>query len=295
MSRTNWFDVQRIAPGVKSIAEPLHMENIKSYLVEGERDVAVIDTGLGIGDFASVVRRESARDPLVLLTHAHWDHIGDAWKFPRVLVHPSEAYAVRRGFPNAMMRMMVGPDAMHETAVPEGFDIETAAIPGCEPTGELNEGDRIDLGGRVLEVFHTPGHSQGGVSFLDRDSGILFSGDALNYGEMWLYLPRSDAAAFRDTLHKLARIVEDEDVRLIYPSHFTVPMDPAHVREALEAYEDIWSGRVAPTRHTEFDIGFPEKVPGDIFEGGKFTFLMGTGRYGVHLETGRQATADGSE
>lgn len=287
MPQTEWFKIECIAPGITSIAEPLHTENVKSYLVEGEQQVAVIDTGLGVGDFAGVVRKISQKQPIVLLTHAHWDHIGAVAEFPEVLVHPSEAYAVRRGFPNAMMRMLFGPDAVRSHALPATFNIETAAIKGCEPTGELHEGDRIDLGGRVLEVFHTPGHSQGGVSFLDSESGILFTGDALNYGELWLYLPRSDAAAYRQTLHTLARIVEERDVRVLYPSHFTVPMYPADVCVALECYEQVWSGQVAPTRHADFDIGFPEKVPSDIFEFEKFTFLMGTGRYGdAALTTG---------
>lgn len=275
------------------IAEPLHAENVKSYLVEGERHVAVIDTGLGVGDFPAVVRRESSLDPIVLLTHAHWDHIGGACHFPHVLVHPLEAYAVRRGFPNAMMRMMFGPDSVRKLALPPGFNIATAAIPGCEPTGELNDGDRIDLGGRTLEVIHTPGHSPGGVSFLDRESGILFTGDAINYSEIWLYLPRSDAAAFRATLRRLAQVVATEGVRAIYSAHASVPMDPRHIEEALAAFEDIWTGRTTPTRHTAFDIGFPEKVPADVFECGRFTFLLGTGRYGIHAEQRASGAAHG--
>lgn len=285
MSNESWFVVNKVAEGVTQIAEPLHAENIKSYLVEGDRYVAVIDTGLGVGDFRGLVRECSEREPIVLLTHAHWDHIGGACAFPEVLVHPSEAYAVRRGVPNAMMRTLFGEEAIRPTALPAWFDVNTAAIPGCEPTGALNAGDRIELGGRSLEVLHTPGHSPGGVSLYDRATGILFAGDAINYGGIWLYLPRSDAAAYRATLQRLVEFIETHDVRAIYSAHADVPLEPAHVREARDAYEEIWTGERTPDSHEQFDIGFPERVPSDVFECGRFTFLLGSGRYGAWQST----------
>ena len=70
-------------------------------------------------------------------------------------------------------------------------------------TGWLEHGDPIDLGGRVLEVFHTPGHSPGGVSFLDRQARALFVGDLLYHGRMYVFLPTSDPAEFRSSLQRV--------------------------------------------------------------------------------------------
>src|SRR5215210_9349830 len=100
----DWFVVRELGQGITVIGEPLHAEDIKSYLVEGERDVAVIDTGLGIGDFPAVVAELSDKQPVVLQTHGHWDHIGHSYAYERVLIHPSEAYTLERGFPNDMYR-----------------------------------------------------------------------------------------------------------------------------------------------------------------------------------------------
>lgn len=277
MSCHDWYEVTKIGDGITIIGEPLHEENIKSYLVEGERDVAVIDTGMGAGDFATVVRRLSDREPIVLQTHGHWDHIGGSHAFERVLVHEREAYALRRGFPNAMYAPLFTPRRVTKARLPEGFDLATAAIPPAEPTGTLDTGDTVDLGGRVLEVFHTPGHSQGGLSFLDRQTGNLFVGDAVNYGGMWLFLPRSDPAAFRETAKLLANLAER--VNAVYPSHGTAPLPPSDLRRVHERYEAIWSGRT-PDRRVTWDIGFPERVPVDVHDFGDFTFLMGAGRYG---------------
>ena len=44
----------------------------------------------------------------------------------------------------------------------------------------IKEGDTIDLGNRILEIYETPGHSPGHVSYLDRANRLLFSGDTIN-------------------------------------------------------------------------------------------------------------------
>jgi glyoxylase-like metal-dependent hydrolase (beta-lactamase superfamily II) len=277
VSDQGWYEIKEIGDGITIVGEPLHEENIKSYLVEGERDVAVIDTGLGVGDFAAVVQSLSEKDPVVLQTHGHWDHFGGSHAFERVLVHESEAYALRRGFPNAMYKPLFTPKRLKNAALPDAFDPETAAIPPVEPTGTLDTGDTVDLGGRVLEVFHTPGHSQGGLSFLDSQTGYLFAGDAINYGGIWLFLPRSDAAAYRETARLLANLADR--VSAVYPAHGKVPLPPDDLRRVHEYYEEVWAGR-EPDRRVKWDIGFPERVPVDVHDFGDFTFLMGAGRYG---------------
>src|SRR5215208_3984455 len=80
------------------IREPYHIEDVKSYLIEGSRDVAVLDTGTGAGDFAGLVASLSSRHPRVLQTHSDWDHIGASFRFDDVLVHPSEAEKLRAGY-----------------------------------------------------------------------------------------------------------------------------------------------------------------------------------------------------
>src|SRR5918997_5967242 len=93
-----WFEVRRFPHAVTMIREPHHREDVKSYLIEGNRDVAVLDTGTGAGDFAGLVASLSTRRPQVLQTHADWDHIGASFRFDDVLVHPAEADRLRAGY-----------------------------------------------------------------------------------------------------------------------------------------------------------------------------------------------------
>jgi glyoxylase-like metal-dependent hydrolase (beta-lactamase superfamily II) len=240
-----WFEVRRFPHAVTMIREPYHREDVKSYLIEGSRDVAVLDTGTGAGDFAGLVASLSSRRPRVLQTHADWDHIGASFRFDEVLVHPSEAEALRSGYAADRYVEEFLPESVDSSRLPSDFD-PSSGIPGCTPTGWLEHGDRIDLGERVLELLHTPGHSPGGVSFLDREARVFFVGDLLYLGPMLLFFPGGDPAAFRESLHRAAEVVADVDT--IYPAHDSVPLVPDDVRAIRNAYELVWAGKM-PDRH----------------------------------------------
>jgi glyoxylase-like metal-dependent hydrolase (beta-lactamase superfamily II) len=264
-----WYDVQRFPKQVTMIAEPGHYEDVKSYLVEGGRDVAVLDTGMGVGDFAGLVASLTDKSPIVLHSHAHFDHIGASYLYDRVLVHPSEADDLRAGYPNERFRPWFAANYLVGNLLPSEFNPERAEIPGCEPAGTLQHGDEIDLGGRVLEAFHTPGHSPGGITLLDRQNRILFPGDAVYLGPMFAYRPYSDPHAYRESLRLLSEL--SAQVEAVYPSHNAVPLTPDVVQRMHEAYEAIWSGVVKPEQADS------EK---HVFLFGDFSFWLRPGGYG---------------
>ena len=223
VTERDWFDVRRFPHAITMIREPHHSEDVKSYLVEGDRDVAVIDSGLGVDDFAALVASLSGRHPRLLQTHAHWDQIGASHRFVDVLVHPSETDALRQGISPERYNEVFWRDAFDHTQVPAEFDT-SSGLPGNEPSGLLEDGDRIDLGERELEVVHTPGHSPGGISFLDRRARALFCGDLLYRGQMYVFFANSDPSAFRESLRRVASLADDVDA--IYPSHGASPLGP---------------------------------------------------------------------
>jgi glyoxylase-like metal-dependent hydrolase (beta-lactamase superfamily II) len=265
-----WFHIEHFPAGVTMIAEPHHSEDVKSYLVEGDRDVAVLDTGMGVGDFAGLVASLSDRNPIVLHSHAHFDHVGASAQFSRVLVHPSEAASLRAGMSTEQFRPWLEPEHLRGSGLPADFDPATAQIQGAEPTGDLKHGDVIDLGGRTLEAFHTPGHSPGGITLLDRANRLLFPGDAIYLGPMFAWRPYSDPVAYCKSLRLLAELAEAVDV--VYPSHNQSPVTPDDVRRMHAAYEDIWSGRKQPDRRE------PER---DVFEFDGFSYWLRPGAYGA--------------
>jgi glyoxylase-like metal-dependent hydrolase (beta-lactamase superfamily II) len=265
MAENAWFAITRFPHAVTMIGEPHHDEDVKSYLIEGSRDVAVLDTGLGPGDFPAVVAANSARRPVVLQTHAHWDHIGASHRFEEVFVHPTEADVLRAGYASTLYVEKFSPALVDETHLPADFD-PRSGIPGREPTGWLEHGDQIDLGDRVLEVFHTPGHSPGGVSFLDRQARALFVGDLLYLGPMYIFLHTSNPKDFLESLRLAAELADEVDV--IYPAHGDSPLTPADARTITEAFEAVWAGR------TPNDVGSLFSRETVIHDFGRFSFLL---------------------
>lgn len=238
MTGRDWFGIQRFPHEVIRVEEADRRETVAFYLVPGSRDVAVIDTGLGGGDLPALTARLSPMRPVVLQTHLHWDHVGASRAFADVRAHAAEVDARRVGWPWE-------PPGEDEASSKPG------AIGGLQPpgvaadatltcSGTLRHGDRIDLGDRVLEVLHTPGHSPGSVSFLDRDARALFCGDLCYLGKMLLFVSGSDLRDFRDSLRAAAAILGDVDA--IYPAHGTAPMTGDDLIAIRDAFEMVWGG-----------------------------------------------------
>lgn len=264
----DWFTVTPLGHGITAIGEPLRDgADVKSFLVEGEREAAIVDTGTGVGDFRGLVAHLTDLPIVNVQTHGHWDHIGACHQFERVLIHPEDVAFLRHGEPADLYATHFGPDQIHDEWLPEGFIREGASIPGCRPTGLLNDGDRIDLGGRTLEVVHTPGHAPGAVVLVDRDARVLIAGDTLRAGTILLMLKKSDPVAYRHSLEKIVALLDAVDT--IYPAH-GAPMTPDDVRALRDAYESVWAGDVPST---------PDRAPamwaGDIdaYQVDRFLFL----------------------
>lgn len=267
-TQPGWFEVERIGPGVTMIGEPRHVEHVHSYLIEGERDVAILDTGTGVGNFPGLVRNITNREPLVVQTHAHWDHIGATHAYERVLVHPSESDLLRAGSSNEELRPWFSEDQVRREDLPDDFDLETFWIPGTNASGELYDGQKIDLGGRIIEIHHTPGHSTGSITVFDSTSGLLFPADAVNYGPIYLLGQDADLDGYVRTLERLVNLTSR--AARIYPSHYDVPMMADDVADVQAAYHSVLAGAVEPARDGEIDR----------YRVGRYEFLIDAGRLG---------------
>jgi glyoxylase-like metal-dependent hydrolase (beta-lactamase superfamily II) len=203
-----WFRSQRVTEDVLLLVEdhldPFFESNV--WHVRGaERDL-VIDTGNGIGDLRGELEPFLGDRPVVAVaTHDHFDHIGGLPAFDERWCHVADADGIREPDGLALMRGDFRPGLEDEirwygydpperviTAVPgKDFDVSGWRTPSTEPTRLLSDGDVVDLGDRVFEVLHIPGHTAGSIALWDRAGGLLFTGDT---------------AALDDPLH-----AEDED------------------------------------------------------------------------------------
>lgn len=253
MSDPERLEVRRFPDAVTMIREADHREDVQAYVVEGSREVAVIDTGLGDGDFHGVVERLTSLPPRVLQTHLHWDHVGASRRFSNVLAHPEEI----------ANRQTIWPWEPNADATGEDAAIRYS---GVSPTGGLAHGDRIDLGGRVLEALHTPGHSPGSLCFFDREARALFTGDLLYLGMMLLFVPGSDLAAFQRSLDLIVAYLDD--IAFIYPAHGPAPLRPSDAVAIRDGFETVMAGtaRMQLGTYNHFQVA--------IFNFERFAFLL---------------------
>ncbi len=84
---------------------------------------------------------------------------------------------------------------------------------------------RFDLGGRVLDVIPTPGHEPAHVMFYDARTRLLFSGDMLYPGR--LYVPTDQFDAFRASADRLAAFAATHPIRALLGAHIEMTTTPA--------------------------------------------------------------------
>lgn len=233
-----WFDLLAVGDGVTRIRERWIDPEVRCNMwhVRGrDRDV-LVDTGFGfrpLRDSLAVLRE---RPVLAVASHTHFDHVGGHHQFDERLVHPAEA---------GVLAAPTDHDTVWEPyrhhpvllASPEpGFDQATWSVRPAPPTRLVDEGDVIDLGDRVLEVLHLPGHSPGSICLYEAATRTMFAGDVVYDGQLFDHLFHSDREVYRESLARLCEL----------------PVDTFHCgheesfgrRRLLEIVDDYLSGRM---------------------------------------------------
>jgi glyoxylase-like metal-dependent hydrolase (beta-lactamase superfamily II) len=236
-----WFEVYKVAPGVFAIYEPHQFEEAISFLILGDKRAALFDTGLGIGDIKKVAQALTPLPIIVLNSHTHNDHVGDNWQF-------NEIYGMETDFTRTNAKGSTA-DAQDELAagsvcgpLPAGFDAKSYATRPFKITHWIHDGDTVDLGGRVLQIISTPGHTPDEICLLDQKNGLLFTGDNFYDAPIWLYRPETDLDAYIHSIERIAALLPQ--LHLLLPSHNVPVADPSRLPKLLAATRKVRSGTV---------------------------------------------------
>lgn len=257
-----WFEVYKPAPQVFAIYEPFQSEETISYLILGHKRAVLFDTGMGIGDLKKTVSALTRLPVIVLNSHSHNDHVGDNWQFSTIYAFDLDFTHHNSYGSRDDAQAEIAPDQICGE-LPKGFDPKTYSTRPWRITRYVHDGEKIDLGGRTLEVLATPGHTPDSMSLLDRDNGLLFTGDTYYPGTIWLYRPETDLDAYAASIHKLAALAPD--VKTVLGAHNVPVAPPSVLPKLVAAFEQVRSGQVTPTP------GGTGKV---IYRVGDTSFLM---------------------
>ncbi|AUS28504.1 MBL fold metallo-hydrolase [Paenibacillus sp. P2(2022)] len=137
-----------------------------AYLLQGDdpQRAVIIDPGMNPGPLLRAI--ESLSIEAILLTHAHFDHIGGVEEIRNAKGCPVYLHALEQDW-------LTSPKLNGSLMWPEA----SPPISTGPAEYDLAEGQQLNLIGHTFKVFHTPGHSPGSVSFLCGKD--LFSGDVL--------------------------------------------------------------------------------------------------------------------
>ena len=236
----------QIEPGVHRVADGL----VNWYLIEDGDGLTLVDAGWprswpNVKQAIEGLGRSTGDVAAIVLTHGHPDHLGAAEKARQetgasVYAHRPEIprtegkakgaspFTLVPGLLPALWRPSATGFVLHATA--RGFMTPkwlTQAVP-------FDAGDTLDVPGRP-RVVATPGHTQGHVSLVLDDKGVVFTGDAFA------------------TLDVLTR----ETGPRLQPDALNV--DPAATRESLGALEGLDAGTMLPG-HGEPYRGTPSEA-----------------------------------
>jgi glyoxylase-like metal-dependent hydrolase (beta-lactamase superfamily II) len=189
-----------VRPGIWSIPLPMQQPGNPfslCYLIAGDDgSLHLIDTGydtdenwqlfqdaltgfgLSLDDLASV-----------FVTHLHPDHLGMTERLrhasgARIGMLRREQHglaAVAAGDLATTQELLAGwgvpPERRPELSIPLGADLVARGIPTIDRAFE--PGDTLEVPGREIEVLWTPGHTAGSASLVDRDVGLVYTGDTV--------------------------------------------------------------------------------------------------------------------
>ncbi len=105
--------------------------------------------------------------------------------------------------------------------------------------------DHFDLGGRILEVIATPGHTPDAISLLDRAKGLLLTGDTYYPGPIWLFRPETDLDAYAASIRRLAALAPQ--VKVIMGAHNIPAASPTVLPRLVTAFDVVRAGKVQPS------------------------------------------------
>ncbi len=184
--------------------------NVQSgvYLIRGQGENMLIDTGNwtlpeyanGMGEFL-IEHLDKEKNDLkyIVITHFHYDHTGNARMLKerygaQVVAHPLDKPIIEDPLivtrPENITRFGMEPEevvADYNLREGESLGLSDPKIIEkywnypVEVDVEVEDGDKLDVGGLKLEVVHLPGHCPGQIGIYNPHSGTLYSADILHY------------------------------------------------------------------------------------------------------------------
>lgn len=167
------------------------------YVVYDEEKNCVIIDGDGNGQpILDFIQSEGLHVGMILLTHAHFDHMGATQTF-------RSAFACPVGIGKEDAPLLEDPSQNLSSFFGRPLSFSADRL--------FADGDTFTVGTMQFTVLHTPGHTKGSVCYLVEN--LLISGDTLFAGSCGrVDFPTGNAAQMMESLQRLANLDGDYTV-----------------------------------------------------------------------------------
>jgi hydroxyacylglutathione hydrolase len=185
---------------------PLGPLQTNAYILSHPNGTCVIfDPGSEGEKLVRYIEQQGWTPLAILLTHAHFDHIGaindvqKKWSIP-IYIHEEE-------------KEWLANPLLNGSAYFIGEQIKVEHIPCC-----LNKEETLQIGEFTFDILETPGHSPGSISYYCQDIEAVFSGDALFAGSIGRTdLPGGNYEQLLRSIHDKLLVLPEETI--VLPGH----------------------------------------------------------------------------
>jgi glyoxylase-like metal-dependent hydrolase (beta-lactamase superfamily II) len=208
--------------------EPMGKDyNLNIGLIIGKHHNFVIDTGLGSGSIAPILKQlENSRKPIIVInTHAHWDHVWGNWIFHNSMI-----------ISHVKCKELM--DKYWDMAYNDFSEKKDGEVIKWLPNLIFEQS--LAFSEENIEIFHTPGHSIDSISIYDRDDKVLYAGDNIGDTDKFI-VPYIDTDI--DTFKKLIETYKKYDFNLCISGHNT-PQKKDVILLMENALEESWKNQI---------------------------------------------------
>ena len=187
---------------------------VRQFLIIGEEDALLIDTGFEDSHVYEAVRKITDLPVKVILTHGDGDHAGGLKDFGECYLHKGDWHLIQ-----------------------DGVQLQP-----------LSEGDAFECGGYRFETVEIPGHTYGSVAFFDREKRLLLPGDSVQKaGPIYMFGEHRNLDLYIRSQKKLLALANQVDT--IIPCHHEYPIGPEYIGRNLEDAEALKNGELKGEKH----------------------------------------------
>lgn len=186
---------------------------VRFFLLEGKDKAVLIDSGVNCPNALDMAKTLTTKPVLLLNTHGDGDHTSGTAAFSKIHIHPLDYMECK-------------------------IDVR---FPSTKLSA-VDEGSVIELGDRPLKIYHIPGHTKGSIAILDVAKRVLFTGDSVQTGHIYMFGEKREPESYKDSLDRIMELSDKYDY--IYASHADFKLPASYTEKVKNAWIRVRDGEV---------------------------------------------------